>query len=327
MKAVLCKQFGPPESLVLEEIAPPVAGPGEVLISVRAASVNYPDVLVIQNKYQVKPTLPFSPGSELAGVVKAVGVGVTNVKPGDRVIAFTTYGAFAEECIAPAVRIVPMPDKMDFATAASFLLTYGTSHHALRHRCETRPGETLLVLGAAGGVGLAAVEIGKVLGLRVVACASSADKLALCRARGADATIDYSSTDLREGIKAATDGKGVDVIYDPVGGAFTEAALRSSAWRARLLVIGFAGGDIPRMPLNLPLLMERSIIGVYWGEWARRTPAEFAAAVQELGDWFAKGKIHPHVSEKYPLERAAEALAAMAARRVMGKVVITVADV
>jgi len=326
MKAVLCKQFGPPESLVIEDVAAPVPGPGEVLVSVKAASVNYPDVLVIQNKYQVKATLPFTPGSELAGVVKSLGAGVTHVKPGDRVIAFTTYGAFAEECIAPAARIVPMPPKMDFATAASFLLTYGTSHHALRHRVQSTPGETLLVLGAAGGVGLAAVEIGKVLGLRVIACASSADKVALARARGADETIDYSSTDLREGIKAATGGKGVDLIYDPVGGAYTEAALRSSNWRARLLVIGFAGGEIPKIPLNLPLLMERSIIGVYWGEWARRTPAEFAAAVAELGEWFAQGKIHPYVSAKYPLERATEALAAMAARRVMGKVVISIAD-
>jgi NADPH2:quinone reductase len=326
MKAVLCKQFGPPESLVLEEVAAPVAGPGEVVVSVKAASVNYPDVLVIQNKYQVKPTLPFSPGSELAGVVKAVGEGVTNAKPGDRVIAFTTYGAFAEECVASAARLVPMPAKMDFATAASFLLTYGTSHHALRHRAASAPGETLLVLGAAGGVGLAAVEIGKVLGLRVIACASSAEKLALCRAHGADETIDYSSIDLREGIKAATGGKGVDLIYDPVGGAFTEAALRSSNWRARLLVIGFAGGDIPKIPLNLPLLMERSIVGVYWGEWARRTPAEFAGAVKELGEWFAQGKLHPHVSARYPLERAADALAAMAARKVLGKVVVSVAD-
>jgi NADPH2:quinone reductase len=326
MKALLCRQFGPPESLVVAEVAPPVAAPGEVVVAVKAASVNYPDVLVIQNKYQVKATLPFTPGSELAGVVKSVGAGVSNVKPGDRVIAFTTYGAFAEECVAPAARIVPMPAKMDFATAASFLLTYGTSHHALRHRAASTPGETLLVLGAAGGVGLAAVEIGKVLGLRVIACASSADKLALCRARGADETIDYSTTDLREGIKAATGGKGVDLIYDPVGGAFTEAALRSSNWRARLLVIGFAGGEIPKIPLNLPLLMERSIVGVYWGEWGRRTPAEFAAAVKELGDWFEQGKIHPHVSAQYSLEHAADALAAMAARQVMGKVVISVAD-
>ncbi len=324
MKAVLCKQFGPPESLVLEEIASPRPGPGEVVVSVKAASVNYPDVLVIQNKYQVKPPLPFSPGAELAGVVKSTGEGVTNAKPGDRVIAFTTHGAFAEECVAPAGRIVPMPMEMDFVTAAAFLLTYGTSHHALRHRVAVSPGETLLVLGAAGGVGIAAVEIGKILGLRVIACASSAEKLALCKAHGADETIDYATDDLRERIKALTGGQGVDVIYDPVGGAYTEAALRSSNWRARLLVIGFAAGDIPKIPLNLPLLMERSVIGVYWGEWARRTPAEFAAAVKELGEWYAQGKLKPHVSARFPLERAADALAAMAARKVLGKVVITV---
>jgi NADPH2:quinone reductase len=325
MKAVLCKHFGPPESLVLEEIATPRPGPGEVVVSVKAASVNYPDVLVIQNKYQGKPPLPFSPGAELAGVVKSVGEGVTNAKPGDRVIAFTTHGAFAEECVAPAARIVPMPKAMDFATAAAFLLTYGTSHHALRHRVALSPGETLLVLGAAGGVGLAAVEIGKILGLRVIACASTAEKLALCKAHGADETIDYAKDDLREGIKATTGGKGVDVIYDPVGGPYTEAALRSSNWRARLLVIGFAAGDIPKIPLNLPLLMERSVIGVYWGEWARRTPAEFAAAVKELGDWHTQGKLKPHISARYPLERAPEALAAMAARKALGKIVIEVA--
>jgi len=322
VKAALCRQFGPPETLVIEDVPSPKPGAGEVVVTVKAASVNFPDVLIIQNKYQVKPPLPFSPGSELAGVVKEIGEGVTNAKRGDRVIAFASYGAFAEECLVPAARLVPMPAGMDFVTAASFLLTYGTSHHALRNRAATRPGETLLVLGAAGGVGIAAIEIGKVLGLRVIACASSEDKLAVCREHGADETINYASEDLREGIKRATGGKGVDVIYDPVGGAYAEAAIRSSAWRARYLVIGFASGDIPKIALNLPLLMERSIVGVYWGEWTRRTPAEFAAAVKELGEWYAEGKLNPHVSSQFPLAQTAAALNELAGRRAKGKVVI-----
>jgi NADPH2:quinone reductase len=322
VKAALCRQFGPPETLVIEDVPSPKPGAGEVVVTVKAASVNFPDVLIIQNKYQVKPPLPFSPGSELAGVVKEIGEGVTNAKRGDRVIAFASYGAFAEECLVPAARLVPMPAGMDFVTAASFLLTYGTSHHALRNRAATRPGETLLVLGAAGGVGIAAIEIGKVLGLRVIACASSEDKLAVCREHGADETINYASEDLREGIKRATGGKGVDIIYDPVGGPYAEAALRSSNWRARFLVIGFASGDIPKIALNLPLLMERSLVGVYWGEWTRRTPAEFAAAVKELGEWYAEGKLNPHVSSQFPLAQTAAALNELAGRRAKGKVVI-----
>lgn len=323
MKAVLCKQFGPPETLVIEDLPSPRPGPGEVVVSVKAASVNFPDVLVIQNKYQVKATLPFTPGSEFAGVVKEVGAGVTQVKPGDRVLGAGSSGGFAEECLVPAgARLVPVPASMDFPTAASFLLTYGTSHHALCNRADAKPGETLLVLGAAGGVGLAAVEIGKILGLRVIAAASSKEKLAVCREHGADETIDYSSEDLRERIKALTGGKGVDLIYDPVGGAYTEAALRSSAWRARLLVVGFAAGEIPKIPLNLPLLMERSVVGVYWGEWSKRAPQEFAAAVKQLGAWFAERKLRPHISARYPLAEAARALRDMAERRVMGKVVL-----
>jgi len=322
VKAVLCKQFGPPESLVIEDLPSPKPGAGEVVVTVKAASVNFPDVLIIQNKYQVKPPLPFSPGSELAGIVKEVGDGVANARPGDRVIAFATYGAFAEECLVPAARLVPIPAGMDYVTAASFLLTYGTSHHALKNRAATIPGETLLVLGAAGGVGIAAIEIGKVLGLRVIACASSDDKLAVCRQHGADEVINYAVEDLREAIKRVAGGKGVDVIYDAVGGPYAEAALRSSNWRARFLVIGFASGEIPKLPLNLPLLMERSIVGVYWGEWTRRTPGEFAAAVKELGEWYAQGKLKPHVSSQYPLAQAAAALSELAARKAKGKVVI-----
>ena len=324
MKAILCKQFGPPETLVIEEVASPTPAAGEVVISVKAASVNFPDVLIIQNKYQYKPPLPFSPGSELAGVVKEAGDGVTGFKAGDKVIAFTTYGAFAEEARAEATRLLPLPEGMSFETGAAFLLTYGTSDHALRDRAALRAGETLLVLGAAGGVGLAAVEIGKALGARVIACASSAEKLAVCREHGADEEIDYVREDLRERIKALTDGRGADVVYDPVGGTFSEAAFRSIAWRGRLLVVGFAAGDIPKLPLNLALLKGASVVGVFWGDFARREPKQFAESARQLGQWYREGKLRPHVSQTFPLERAAEALALMAARQVKGKVVLKV---
>jgi len=324
MRAVLCKQYGPPESLLFEEIPSPTAGPGEVVVSVKAASVNFPDVLIIQNKYQFKPPLPFTPGSELAGIVKAVGAGVSAFKPGDKVIAFTTYGAFAEEVKTEATRLLPLPDKMSFEAGAAFLLTYATSDHALRDRGALRPGETLMVLGAAGGVGVAAIEIGKALGARVIACASSEDKLAVCREHGADATINYAKEDLREQIKALTGGKGVDVVYDSVGGPYSEPAFRSLAWRGRLLVVGFAAGEIPKLPLNLALLKGASVVGVFWGDFVRREPKEFAASVRQLGQWYAEGKLRPHVSQTFPLEKAADALKLMAARQVKGKVVLTV---
>ena len=324
MRAVLCKEFGPPESLVVEDVPSPVPGAGEVVISAKAASLNFPDVLIIQNKYQFKPPLPFSPGSEVAGIVKAVGAGVDGVKPGDRVMAFTTYGAFAEEVKTAAIGLVPMPDGMDFTSASAFLLTYGTSEHALCDRGQLRAGETLLVLGAAGGVGIAAIQIGKALGARVIACASSAGKLAVCREHGADDVIDYVSEELRGKIKEITGGKGVDVVYDPVGGAYTELALRSIAWRGRLLVVGFAAGDIPRIPLNLALLKGCSIVGVFWGDFARREPAPYAASLSRLVDWYREGRLEPHVSATFPLGRAADALKLMAARKVKGKVVLTI---
>jgi NADPH2:quinone reductase len=323
MRAVLCKAYGPPETLVVEDIPSPVPGPGEAVIAVKAASVNFPDVLIIENKYQLKPRLPFSPGSELAGVVKAIGDGVTSFQPGDRVMAITGFGAFAEEVTTDTRRLLAIPPKMDFATAAAFGLTYGTSEHALVDRGALASGETLLVLGAAGGVGLAAIEIGKILGARVIACASTNDKLAVCREHGADETINYTSEDLRERIKALTDGRGPDVVYDPVGGAYTELALRSIAWRGRLLVVGFAAGDIPKIPLNLTLLKGCSIVGVFWGDWARREPQHFAAAMQRLAGWHAEGRLKPHISATFPLERAADALTLMAARQVTGKVVLT----
>jgi len=326
MKAVVCKQYGPPESLVLEELASPRPAGGEVVVSVKAASVNFPDVLIIQNKYQFKPPLPFSPGSELAGVVKEVGSGVTAFRPGDRVMAFTTYGAFAEEVKTEATRLLPLPEKMDFVTGAAFVLTYGTSDHALRDRAALKAGETLLVLGAAGGVGLAAIEIGKALGARVIACASSEDKLSVCREHGADATINYAAEDLRERIKTLSDGRGVDVVYDAVGGSYTEPAFRSLAWRGRLLVVGFAAGDIPKLPLNLPLLKGASVVGVFWGDFARREPGEFAASMKQLGRWHAEGRLKPHVSQTLPLERAAEAIKLLASRQAKGKVVVTMAE-
>jgi len=308
----------------VEELESPVAGPGEVVLSMKAASVNFPDVLIIQNKYQVKPPLPFSPGSELAGIVKSVGDGVTAFRPGDAVMAITGYGAFAEEVKADAARLLPIPAGMNFASAAAFGLTYATSEHALCDRGALKAGETLLVLGAAGGVGIAAIEIGKVLGARVIACASTDEKLAVCREHGADETINYATEDLRERLKSLTGGKGPDVVYDPVGGAYTELALRSIAWRGRLLVVGFAAGDIPKIPLNLTLLKGCSIVGIFWGEFTRREPQRFLEAMAKLGRWFGEGKLKPHISATFPLERAADALTLMAERKVKGKVVVTV---
>ncbi len=323
MKAVLCKQYGPPDTLVIEELPSPKAGAGEVVVTVKAASVNFPDVLIIQNKYQFKPPLPFSPGSELAGVVKEVAPGVSGWKAGDRVIAFTTYGAFAQEVKTEAARLLPLPAGMDFVHGAAFLLTYGTSDHALRDRGALKGGESLLVLGAAGGVGLAAIEIGKALGARVIAGASSEAKLAVCREHGADATINYASEDLRKRVTELTEGRGVDVVYDPVGGAYTEAAFRSLAWRGRLLVIGFAAGEIPKLPLNLPLLKGAAAVGVFWGDFARREPQAFADSVRQLARWYGEGKLRPHVSQTLPLEKAAEALKLLASREAKGKIVLT----
>jgi NADPH2:quinone reductase len=324
MKAVLCKAYGPPESLVVEDVPSPAPGPGEVVIAVKAASVNFPDVLIVQNKYQLKPPPPFSPGSELAGVVKSVGDDVPHVKVGDRVLALVGYGAFAEEVKTEARRALPLPAGMDFDTGAAFGLTYATSEHALVDRAALQSGETLLVLGAAGGVGLAAIEIGKILGARVIACASTDEKLAVCRAHGADDTINYSSDNLRERIKALTGGRGPDVVYDPVGGEYTEPVLRSMAWRGRHLVIGFAAGDIPKIPLNVPLLKGISIVGVYWGEFTRREPQRFVESMHRLGRWYGDGLLKPHISGRFPLERAAEALTKMANREVIGKIVLTV---
>jgi NADPH2:quinone reductase len=322
MKAVLCKKLGPPEDLVVEEIPSLEPRAGQVVISVKAAGVNFPDTLIIQGKYQFKPEPPFSPGGEAAGVVKSVGEGVTSVKPGDRVIAAATWGGFAQEMVADADRLVPMPDGMDFVPASAFILTYGTSYHALKDRAHLQPGETMLVLGASGGVGLAALQIGKAMGARVIAAASSDAKLELCKRNGADEVINYGTEDLRSRIKQLTGGKGVDVVYDPVGGPYSEPALRDMAWNGRFLVVGFAAGDIPKIPLNLALLKGCSIVGVFWGAFTRNEAERNRRNNEELMQMYLAGKVKPHIHATYPLERAAEALNEVLYKRVTGKVVL-----
>ena len=323
MKAVLCKELGPPDKLLVENVPSLTPGKGQVVVSVKAAGVNFPDVLIIQGKYQFKPEPPFSPGGEVAGVIKEVGEGVTNVKPGDRVIAASTWGGFAEEMLADADRLVPMPDAMDYVPASAFILTYGTSYHALKDRAQLEAGETLLVLGASGGVGLAAVQLGKAMGAKVIAAASSDAKLAVCKAEGADDLINYAAEDLRARIKQITAGKGVDVVYDPVGGPYSEPALRDMAWNGRFLVVGFAAGDIPKIPLNLALLKGCSIVGVFWGAFTRNEAERNRRNNEELIQLYLGGKVKPHIHAAYPLERAAEALNEVLYKRVSGKVVLT----
>ena len=325
MRAVLCKELGLPEKLVLEDVPSPAAGEGQVVLSVKACGVNFPDTLIIQGKYQFKPDLPFSPGGEVAGVVKEVGKGVTAVRPGDRVIAFNTWGGFAEEMVVEADRTIPMPDAMDFVPASGFVLTYGTSYHALKDRAQLKAGETLLVLGASGGVGIAAIQLGKMMGARVIAAASTEKKLQVCRENGADELINYADQDLRARVKELTAGKGVDVVYDPVGGPFSELALRDMAWNGRFLVVGFAAGDIPKVPLNLALLKGCAIVGVFWGSFTRKEPEANRRNNEELMQFFAEGKVNPHIHATYPLEQAAEALNDVMYKRVSGKVVLTAA--
>lgn len=322
MRAVLCKQWGGPETLVIEDVALPDPKPGEVKIRVRAAGVNFPDVLIIEKKYQLQPALPFSPGAEVAGDVIAVGEGVTHVKEGDKVVSFCGIGGFAEEVIAPAAATMPMPPGATYELAAVFSLAYGTSWHAVRDRAALKAGETMLVLGAAGGVGLAAVEIGKAIGARVIAAASTEEKLAICKQHGADEVINYSQGDLRESIKQVCGKNGPDVIYDPVGGKFAEPAFRSIGWRGRYLVVGFAGGDIPSLPLNLALLKGASLVGVFWGEFAKREPANNEKGLAEMSGWIREGTLKPLISKIYSLDETAQALMDMAARKVTGKIVI-----
>ena len=324
MKAVLCKAFGPAETLVLEDIASPEPKKNEVLLQVHAAGVNFPDTLIIEGKYQFKPPFPFSPGGESAGVVGAVGEKVSHVKPGDRVMALTGWGSFAEEVAVPGYNVMPIPDGMDFPSAAAFGMTYGTSMHALKQRANLQPGETLLVLGASGGVGLAAVEIGKAMGAKVIAAASSDAKLEVAKAAGADVLINYSEGSLKDKLKEITGGQGVDVIYDPVGGDLFEEAFRSIAWNGRMLVVGFASGTIPSLPANLTLLKGASLVGVFWGSFAQRQPQDNAANFQQLFAWFAEGRIKPLVSQTYPLDKAADAINHLGQRKAVGKVVVTV---
>lgn len=323
MKALLCKSYGLPDTLVFEEHTLGPVGADQVLINMKAAGVNFPDVLIIQNKYQFKPELPFSPGSEMAGVVAQVGADVKHVKVGDNVMASTGHGAFAEQVLVAGRSVVPMPPEMDFDTAAAFTLTYGTSYHALKDRADIQAGETLLVLGAAGGVGLAAIEIGKALGAKVIAAASTPEKLAVCKEHGADEFINYSTEDFRERLKAITGGKGPDVIYDPVGGPLAEQAFRSIAWRGRYLVVGFANGEIPKLPFNLMLLKGAAVVGVFWGDFTRREPKQNFEDIQVMLGWMREGKIRPHISARYPLAQGVQALNDMMNRKVMGKVVIT----
>lgn len=322
MKAIVCKTFGPPSALVLEEVTSPSPSEKEVLVSVKACGINFPDTLIIQGRYQFKPDLPFTPGSDIAGVVKAVGEGVTHVNEGDEVFGFVLNGGFAEEVLVPAQACFRKPESMTFPVAASFMMAYGTSYHALKDRANLQEGETLLVLGASGGVGLAAVELGKRMGARVVAAASSEEKLQLCREYGADETINYSTEDLKSRVKALSNNQGVDVVYDPVGGPYAEPALRGTAWNGRYLVVGFAAGDIPKIPLNLPLLKGAAVMGVFWGNFAMLEPKKNLHNAMTLMQWFDEGKLKPHIHKVYPLNDTPLALDEMMARKVRGKLVI-----
>lgn len=324
MKAALVKAYGAPDSIVIEDVASPQTEPGTVKLRLRACGVNFPDVLMVAGKYQFKPEMPFSPGAEMAGDVVELGEGVTGIEIGERMLCMVGHGGMAEEIVVPAKALVPIPDGMDYKTAAAVMLTYGTSYHALKQRANLQAGETLLVLGAAGGVGLAAVELGALMGAHVIAAASSADKLALASEYGATDTINYTETSLKDAVKAKTGGKGVDVIYDPVGGALFDDCLRSLAWRGRLLVIGFASGEIPKAPANLPLLKGSAIVGVFWGAFTQHEPAAHEENMRELVQWFATGRLKPHIGDVLPLDRAADAMNILAERKAMGKVVIEI---
>lgn len=322
MRAVLCKEWGGPEKLTVEDLPSPPMRAGAVRIAVHAAGINFADLLLIAGQYQEKPAFPFTPGAEAAGTVTEVGAGVSNVKRGDRVIVLAGLGAYAEEIVVDAARVMPMPPKMDFAAAAGFPIAYGTSHGALDWRARLQPGEWLLVYGAAGGVGLTAVEIGKAMGARVIACASGPEKLAVAKERGADFLIDYSREDIREKVKEITGGRGADVVYDPVGGDAFDAALRSIAWEGRIVIIGFASGRIPQIPANIALVKNISIIGFYWGSYQSRKPELLQRSFAQLFHWFEAGKLKPHVSQCFDLKDVAGALELMRNRKSTGKVVI-----
>lgn len=325
MKAIFCTELTGPDGLRLAELPEPTPGPGEVVVGIRACGVNFADTLMVQGKYQEKPPLPFVPGAEIAGEVLALGEGVRNLRVGQRVAALCESGGFAEQTAVAAARCVPLPDGMDYQTAAGFLITYGTSHLALTRRANVQPGETLLVHGAAGGVGLAAVEIGALLGATVIATASSAEKLALAQQYGAAHTIDYTQEDFVERVRAITGGRGADVIFDPVGGDVFDRSLRCIAWEGRLLVIGFASGRIPQPPAGLLLVKNVSVVGLYWGAYAKRDPQVLTASLAQLFAWQAEGKLTPHISATFPLEKTGDALRSLMERRSVGKVVVTTA--
>ena len=322
MRAWLCENPVGVEALQWKELPTPEPKAGEVRVAIRAASLNFPDLLIVQNKYQMKPPLPFVPGSEYAGIVEAVGEGVSHVKVGDAVAAFAGTGGFATHAVVSAALVMPLPEGFAFDDAAAFVLTYGTTHHALVDRAALKAGETLLVLGAAGGVGTAAIQIGKVLGARVIAAASSDEKCALCRDIGADETINYGTANIRDELKKLTGGKGPDVVYDPVGGDLAEPVFRSIGWRGRYLVVGFAQGGIPALPWNLALLKGASIVGVFWGDFARREPKAHLAALTELARWYAEGKIKPVIDQRLPMPDLPAAFARMGSRQVRGKLVM-----
>ena len=324
MKAVLCKSFGAPDQLTVEDIESPPVKAGEVKIRVRACGVNFPDALMIQGLYQLKPTFPFSPGLEVAGDISEVGVGVSGDRVGQRIAATMMVGGFAEEVVVPAESALPVPNNMPYEIGAGFPLVYGTAHVALARRGRLKTGETLLVLGAAGGVGLAAVELGKLMGARVIAAASSAEKLDLARSRGASETINYSSEDLRERLKVLTRDQGADVIFDPVGGDIFDQAVRRIAWEGRYLVIGFASGRIPTLPVNIALLKNASLVGLFWGAYLLRDPALIQRSFQQLLNWYSEGLLRPHVHRTYDLKDAPKALEDLINRRAMGKLVLTV---
>lgn len=326
MKAVLCKAYGPPESLVIDDIPEPACGPGQARVKVEAVGINFPDCLMIEGKYQFKPDFPFSPGGELSGTVIEVGEGVGNVAVGDRICGGGGHGGLAEQIVLPAQGLRPIPDGMDMTTAAAWSTTYGTSYHALKQRGQLQPGETLLVLGAGGGVGLAAVELGHAMGARVIAAASSEAKLEAAREAGADECIDYSDGELKEKVKALTGGQGADVIYDPVGGPLFDQCMRSINWNGRVLIVGFVGGDIPKVPTNLILLKGCQVVGVFYGSFAAREPEVTARNWEELRDLFTAGKIKPKVSRVYPFGEAAAALRCLADRQAIGKVVVQVVE-
>lgn len=323
MKAIVCKTFGPPESLVLEDVPGRAPGPTEVRIAVKGAGVNFPDTLIIQGKYQLKAEPPFTPGGEIAGTVLEVGEKVKHVRAGDAVAALLPVGGYAEEAVAAGDAVMPLPRGMDLTHAAAFPFVYGTTLHALKQRGQLKPGETLLVLGAAGGVGLAAVQIGKLMGARVIAAAGSDDKLALCKQHGADELVNYKTTSLKEAVKKLTKGQGADVIYDPVGGELAQDCFSAINWNGRYLVIGFAAGSIPEIALNRLLLKGASAVGVFWGAFVAREPKANWENFQQLFAWYGEGKLRPHVSRTYPLALAAQALRDMLERKVTGKVVLT----